>query len=109
MATNGERFMRLFVLFDLPTKTKRDRFNASKFRRSLIKDGYNMLQFSIYTRLCKGQDVVDKHIRRLKISIPSRGNIRILQVTETQYSRMDMLVGEYKKEEKIGMNQLILF
>ena len=48
--------MRLLVLFDLPTKTKKERFIANKFRRLLIKDGYHMLQLSIYSRLCKGQD-----------------------------------------------------
>lgn len=109
MASNGERFMQLFVLFDLPTKTKRDRFNANRFRRELIKDGYQMLQFSIYTRLCKGEDTVEKHRKRLNKSLPPRGNIRVLQVTETQYSRMQILVGEAKKIEKIASNQLILF
>ena len=101
--------MRLFVLFDLPTKTKKDRSMATKFRNFLLKDGYNMLQYSIYIRVCKGQDVIEKHKKRLDSYIPSKGNIRLLQITETQYGKMQMLIGEPQKVEETGMKQLVLF
>lgn len=108
MAIGGERFMRIIVFFDLPTLTKSDRKNASRFRNFLIKDGYIMLQLSVYSRICKGQDAVDKHAKRLKSLIPKEGSVRLLTVTEKQYASMEVLVGTLKKEENLGEKQLLL-
>ena len=66
MAREGERYMRIIVFFDLPTLTKTDRRNASRLRNFLVKDGYVMLQLSVYSRICKGKDDVEKHAKRLK-------------------------------------------
>ncbi len=103
-------FMRLFVMFDLPTNTKRDRQYASKFRSHLIRNGFNMMQYSIYIRICKGQDETDKYINRIKKALPPKGNVRVLQITDKQYSRMEILVGEEKiVEKKLRYKQLSLF
>lgn len=108
MAIGGERFMRIIVFFDLPTLTKSDRKNASRFRNFLVKDGYIMLQLSVYSRICKGQDDVDKHAKRLNSLIPKEGSVRLLTVTEKQYASMEVLVGTLKKEENLGEKQLLL-
>lgn len=108
MAREGERYMRMIVFFDLPTLTKSDRRNASRFRTFLIKDGYTMLQLSVYSRICKGQDDVDKHAKRLKMLISKSGSVRLLTVTEKQYASMEIIVGSLKKEEEIGDQQLLL-
>jgi len=110
MQEDIRRFMRLFVFFDLPTNTKRQRREATKFRNNLIKYGFMMLQFSVYVRLCKGQDIVDKNINYLMREIPQNGNIRIMQVTEKQYERIILLLGEEKEiEKKTTTKQLLLF
>ena len=89
--------MRMIVFFDLPTLTKTDRRNASRLRNFLLKDGYTMLQLSVY-----------KHAKRLKSLIPKTGSVRLLTVTEKQYASMEILVGSLKKEEEIGDKQLLL-
>ena len=108
MGCERVRFMYLFVMFDLPVTTKPQRKAASQFRAFLKRDGYDMFQFSVYTRICRGQDAVDKHIRRLKKIIPESGGVRALQITDKQYARMLILVGKRKKHEKTGSNQLVL-
>ena len=108
MAVGGEKFMRMIVFFDLPTLTKTDRRNANRFRNFLVKDGYTMLQLSVYSRICKGQDNVDKHAKRLKSLIPKEGSVRLLTITEKQYASMEILGGTLKKEEEIGEKQLLL-
>ena len=100
--------MWIFVFFDLPVMTKSERKVATKFRQFLISDGYLMLQYSVYIRLCRGQDAVTKHVIRLTKKLPAKGNIRVLQVTDKQYERMKTLVGIVKKQEKLGYDQLIL-
>ncbi len=106
----NSRFMRILVFFDLPTKSKQDKRNYSHFRKFLINDGYDMLQFSVYSRITRNHDDASKHIRRLRINIPPEGSIRALVVTEKQYAAMYVLLGERTKaENELNMNELLLF
>jgi CRISPR-associated protein Cas2 len=102
------RYMWVFVFFDLPVGTKPQRYAASKFRNFLKDDGYLMLQFSVYARICRGEESVDKHIARVIKNLPSTGSVRALQITDRQYGRMKLLIGESKKSEKFAPNQLVL-
>ena len=71
--------MRLIVFFDLPVVTKKDRKIYAQFRKFLIKDGYDMLQFSVYSRICNGDDGVYKHYTRLKENLPRKGSVRFFK------------------------------
>ncbi len=104
-----DRFLRLFVFFDLPVVSEQERSRAGRFRRLLIKNGFFMIQFSIYCRICRGQQNVDKYRKRIKSYLPPYGNIRLMQVTEKQFENMEILLGKFKKEEKFKDNQLLLF
>ena len=48
------KFMKIIVFFDLPVTTAAKRKAANQFRQFLLKDGYQMLQFSVYSRIVKG-------------------------------------------------------
>ena len=100
--------MWLMVFFDLPVKSKPQRRRASQFRQFLKNDGYIMLQFSVYARICRGQDAVDKHVRRVRSCLPSEGSVRTLQVTDRQYGRMELMLGTAKETERIGPAQMVL-
>lgn len=91
--------MRMIVFFDLPVQTKTERRHATAFRNFLLKDGYHMLQFSVYARVCNGNDAVKKHESRLRASLPPNGSIRLLVVTEKQYQSIQILLGNYQPEE----------
>jgi CRISPR-associated endoribonuclease Cas2 len=108
MAVKGERYMRVIVFFDLPTVTKKDKKIAAEFRKFLLQDGYYMLQWSVYSRVCKGMAEVETHSNRLRAVLPDTGSIRLLTVTEKQYASMEILVGTVKKGEKTGAIQLLL-
>lgn len=105
---DSSRYMWLFVFFDLPVKTKKERFFASRFRRDLINAGFIMLQFSVYCRVCKGQDNVNLYSKILSKVVPPHGSIRILSITDMQYARMKILLGKRKIQEKTD-SQLLLF
>ena len=107
---NNSKFMRIIVFFDLPVVKKKERKIYAQFRRFLLNDGYDMIQYSVYSRLCNGTDMTDKHLKRLNESLPSKGSIRCLTVTEKQYSEMKFLVGKPTvRERKVNINQLSLF
>lgn len=91
--------MRMIVLFDLPVTTKTEQRAAAKFRNFLLKDGYYMVQFSVYARVCNGNDAVQKHTKRLKAILPKYGSVRLLVITEKQYQDMAVLVGNLSPQE----------
>ena len=101
--------MRIIVMFDLPVVTEKERKIAAKFRKFLLDDGYIMMQYSVYSRICKNNDDLKKHINRIKINSPKTGNIRLLQVTENQYNNMIMFCGTKSVEEDISIENLLVF
>ncbi len=108
MKAQETRYMWLLVFFDLPVQTKADRRSATRFRNFLKDDGYMMLQYSVYARIMRGEEAVDKHLARVSKNLPSRGHVRALSVTDRQYGRMKLLIGESTKSEKIAPLQLVL-
>lgn len=105
----NNRFMRIIVMFDLPVVTEKQRKIATKFRNYLLDDGFIMMQYSVYSRICKNNDDLNKHINRLKINAPKNGNIRLLQVTENQYNNIIMFSGKKESEEDISIQNLLIF
>jgi CRISPR-associated protein Cas2 len=108
MKSEGIRFMWLMIFFDLPVGTKTQRKNANRFRHFLKDDGFLMLQFSVYARICRADEAVQKHIDRVVKNLPPEGNVRALQVTDKQYSRMKFLIGDSTKNEKEAPHQMVL-
>lgn len=104
------KFMRMIVFFDIPVKTKRQRRIATGFRNFLIKDGYHMVQYSVYARVCNGIDAVNKHRSRLKTALPENGSVRLMVVTEKQYEAIKILVGElHEPDTPFVCEQLSIF
>ncbi|CAM3282402.1 CRISPR-associated endonuclease Cas2 [Filibacter tadaridae] len=102
--------MRLIVFFDLPVVEASDRRQYTKFRKFLLKDGYIMLQYSVYMRICNGEDAVQKHMNRLHSRIPRvNGAIRCLKITERQFENMEILLGVKAVEEDFGSNKTDFF
>lgn len=85
---NAYRIMWLFVFFDLPTNTKRERSDATHFRKNLEKDGFTMMQYSVYIRHCPSRENLDVHIKRVKCFIPDKGQVSMLSITDKQYSEI---------------------
>lgn len=101
----------ILVLFDLPVSTRRERSQATRFRKQLLDDGYNMLQFSVYMRSCSSWERMKKHAHRLQVYAPEGGNIRAIFMTEKQWIRSIAIVSEhYRIQKKIGEpHQLSIF
>ena len=108
MRSEDVRFVWLFVFFDLPVGTKPDRRWATRFRKFLKDDGFMMLQRSVYARVCRGEDAAEKHTQRVTKNLLPKGSVRTLQVTDRQYARMKLLLGEASFSEKKAPHQLVL-
>lgn len=44
--------MRLLIMFDLPVETSKERREYRQFRKRLINEGFLMIQYSVYVRVC---------------------------------------------------------
>jgi CRISPR-associated protein Cas2 len=108
MRAEEARFVWLFVFFDLPVGTKSERRAASRFRMFLKDDGFIMLQWSVYARICRGEDGAGTHVGRVTANLPRTGHVRALQVTDRQYGRMRLLLGERRESEKAAPIQMLL-
>lgn len=98
--------MRILVFFDLPVKRKSDRDNYTKFRKNLINDGFFMIQFSVYCRLCTCPEMAQKYVNRVKTFLPSKGSVRVMTITDKQYSSMIILLGKITSNEKIDKKMI---
>ncbi len=101
--------MWLFVLFDLPTETKKDRFIASRFRTNLKKDGFSMFQFSVYIRHCGSKENADAHRVRVKKLLPASGQICLFNLTDKQFGDIEIFFGKKRKTVESEFHQLELF
>ena len=107
MGLETRRFMRLIVFFDLPMVTKTEKRAYVQFRRFLLNDGYDMIQWSVYARLLNGNDDHEKHLKRLIDSLPPAGSIRCMTVTDKQFAGIRLLVGmPLFQEKKVPANQM---
>ena len=101
--------MWLFVFFDLPTETKRDRKNAQLFRKNLIKDGFTMMQFSVYTRHCASSESADVHEKRVNALLPPLGKVSLLRITDKQFGNISNFWGCVELDKAPQPKQLELF
>lgn len=106
---NAYRIMWVLVMFDLPTETKADRKNASKFRTDMLKDGFAMFQFSMYLRHCPSRENADVHVKRVKKLLPPKGHVGILTITDKQFGMMEIFRGKEPDKPPLGAQQLELF
>jgi len=86
--------MRLMVMFDLPVDTSEQRRNYRRFRKALIREGFLMMQYSNYVRVCPNKKSAEFIERRIKPLAPPGGKVQTLMVTEKQYQSMHYIVGE---------------
>lgn len=97
------------VFFDLPTETRAERKKATEFRKHLIKDGFQMFQFSIYLRYCMSLENTNVHSKRIKLNLPRKGKVAIIQITDRQFGLMEVFHGTKKESLPQISQQLELF
>lgn len=86
--------MRLMIMFDLPTDTAEDRRNYRKFRKNLINEGFLMIQYSVYCRVCVTKKSAEFLEQKLSAIAPKKGLIQSFMMTEKQYSDMHFIAGK---------------
>ncbi len=109
MQLTAYRTMWLFTLFDLPVDTKAARRAYTQFRKFLLKDGFMMIQYSVYARICTSPEAVEVHTRRVELHVPDDGEVRMLCLTDKQFERQRIFWGKTRKQPPKPAKQLELF
>jgi CRISPR-associated endoribonuclease cas2 len=92
------RYMRIIVMFDLPVVSISDRREYNKFRKYLIKNGFFMMQESVYCKLAQNSTAADLIIDNIRKNKPLSGLVQALKITEKQFSKIDYIVGKKKSD-----------
>ncbi len=101
--------MWIIAMFDLPTDTKMARKHYAQFRKALLKDGFGMMQFSVYIRHCASEENATVHFERIKRALPPDGEVRLMQITDKQFGRMEVFYGKRRKKTEPTPVQIELF
>ena len=106
---SGWRTVWLFVMFDLPTFTKEHRKAASRYRKELLKDGFSMMQYSVYYRHCVSAEHAEVHSKYLSAQVPAEGEVRFITITDKQFAKMRIIQGKKLTEPENTPAQLEFF
>lgn len=90
--------MRIIVFFDLPTETAADRREYRAFRKLLIKNGFVMMQESVYCRMVLNGSVQKSVFDIIRKNKPKKGIVQMLTVTEKQFASMAYITGASKTD-----------
>ncbi|MCZ2389765.1 MAG: CRISPR-associated endonuclease Cas2 [Acidobacteria bacterium] len=99
----------MVVMFDLPMVSPYEKKRYAQFRKVLLRDGFSMLQFSVYGRHCPSEENAEVHEKRVVSALPPEGNVRIIKVTEKQFARMKTFYGKKRRKTEEPPLQLSFF
>ena len=100
--------MRLMVMFDLPTTTAKERAAYARFRKNLIKEGFLMMQESVYCKLVMSPLAAELAKQRVERIKPPRGLIQALVITEKQYASIDYILGSAPQKQISDTERLVI-
>ena len=99
--------MRLMLFFDLPMLTDKDRREYNRFHKFLLRNGFIMMQKSVYTKLVINNVTSGAVKQRVRENLPTDGIVELLEITENQFSKIEYLVGEEQQVTIDSMDRLV--
>lgn len=100
--------MRILVMLN-PTNKRGTKAAYTVFRKFLMSDGYVLLGPELYMRVVTNRKSADTHLRKMMENHPDTGMIRVLRLTEKQYSSILNLTETIDIQESIvGANEIIM-
>ncbi|MBE6389981.1 MAG: CRISPR-associated endonuclease Cas2 [Lentisphaerae bacterium] len=101
--------MWLMTMFDLPTISKEEKKEYTRFRKYLLREGFIQLQYSVYAKFLASRENSRKYYRYIQEIVPPGGYVRLLMVTDKQFGDMVSLYGTKIEEVEHKPEQLLLF
>ena len=102
------RMMRILLMYDLPSTTKAAQKIYREFNGFLLKNGFYMIQESIYCCFAKSYITAKLIITKVKKHSPKLGDVRCLMITEKQYQEITLFSGRKSFQEELFSPEPIL-
>ena len=99
--------MRMLLFFDLPRDTAKQRAAATKFVKDLTKQGFIMLQESVYCKLSLNPSSLELQKAAVKKVKPNEGSVLLLTVTEKQFNSMEILLGSLESRQVSNTERML--
>ncbi len=96
-------------MFDLPVDTKNARREYAQFRKKLLGKGFTMLQYSVYAKHVPTEDAAEPLKTTVFGALPADGQVRLLTVTDHQFSKMEVYFGRKRRRVEDPPLQISLF
>ena len=109
MVFGGLQTVWTIVLFDLPTDSAAARKQYTNFRKFVLNDGFTMMQYSVYMRHHASEENAQVHIKRVRFHLPNDGEVRVVKITDKQFSRIEVFYGKRKRPTEKAPEQLQFF
>lgn len=109
MNLSGYRWMWVIAMFDVPVHTKAEKRQYVQFRKGLLRDGFAIMQYSVYIRHAASRESAEVHAARVERIVPPNGEVRVLTITDKQMARMQVFWGKTRRPPEPPPAQLALF
>jgi len=100
--------MRILVILN-PTNKRGTKTAYTSFRKTLLSDGFILWGPELYMRVVTNRKSAETHIKRISEKHPDTGIIRILRLTEKQFSSvMNLTETDDLQEKTVGNNEIVM-
>ncbi len=100
--------MRVMVFFDLPTLTSTNRRDYRRFRKYLVKNGFLMMQESVYCKLALNSTASDAMMENLRKNKPPVGLVQMMCITEKQFAKIEFVIGRANSTLINSVDRLVI-
>lgn len=95
------KFMRILLLYDLPSVTNADKKIYRNFVKYLTTEGFIRIQESVFIKACLNANAVKTCKTRIRQNSPAKGSIRLFVLTEENYQKGENINDNYSFAELI--------
>lgn len=74
----------------------------------MMKNGFMMMQESVYCKLALNGTVAKGIVDNVHKNSPKEGLVQLLTITEKQYAKMELIIGEVKSEVLESDERLVI-
>ena len=67
------------------------------------------MQYSVYYRHCASKENAEVHLERIRQGVPPDGEVRLIQLTDKQFERMEVFFGKRRTKTEEAPAQLEMF
>lgn len=82
------------VFYDLPTENAKERRNAARFHKMLVRLGYTMMQKSVYVRLFRNKSHLSSEAQAIRQMVPPNSSVFILPMSLDDFKRIVFVSGQ---------------